>query len=400
MADQYGIDMRNVLETRDRIAINKLNRERISNEMEIQKAGQANMYNRIKSENPNLPEEDLKNMALNPELYEYDRERKDKEADRSASYRNSLSLQNHSLSNSKILADYKAGLKQESINNQAQRRLKIIKAQHPDMPDDVAEAYAGEQVKDFSKMLDTIQEMETTQQIDTVVKALNNDGAMLHTIASIEDPAQQAQAWTEYRNKKIKSVENPEVLKEVMNKLPEKFDPNWTALTIASTSDLMRDAKKAKEYLNQTEWQSKRKMGDQIGSPTYAQQTSKVNAISKKVDNIYKDTYGNKEEVQEIKAEVVKRWEEGGRRQNEDQIILEVINERKQKKQQNTTKNEDKGFFGGMFGSKKAPKAETKKASTNTKNNKILGKASKPEGTVGTYKGQNIKVVNGQWEIQ
>lgn len=400
MANQYGINLANVLNTKDQIAMNKLKREGIQKQNEIQEAGEENMYARLKSENPDMPEEQLKNMSLNTELYEYDRARKDKAADRAASFSNSVALQNRSLANSKALADYKSSLKSEAVSVERARRAKIIKAHNPDMSDDLVEAYAGEQVKDISKVLDTIYDLKTPGQVDGVIGSIKKDGAMLHTISVMEDPAQQEAAWTDYRNAKLKSIENPEALQAAMKKLPEKFDPNWTALTITSSVDMLKSAKQAKEYLHKTEAQIKSEQGEGIGSPTYAQQTAKVNAISKKVDS-YFENLDDPKMAQSIKAKVVKKWEQGGRKQNEDEIILEAIEEMEQNELANTP--EEKSFLQGLkekigVGSKEQKIPQTK-APKKDKNAKIVGDATKPEGTQGKWKGKNIEVIGGKWVI-
>jgi len=396
IANQYGIRLDNILKAKDDIAINKLKRGKMEREGKSDEAGIENRKRRLRKQYPNMLEADIESEALNPEEFRHERGRKEKVENQTRTHRNALSRISFSHNKQRETANYKANLTAKSSEEAETFMQTIIKAENPDMPDDQVKAYAKIKTKDYTKVLKHISDAKTTQQVDAITKQVSADGAKLHTISTMKDPMQQQATWSKYRNEKIKSIKDPKLMQEAMTKIPEDYDPQWTAMTIASSSKLIKSAKTMKDYMKKTEAELKAETPGGVNQPTYPQQTAKVNAISKKVNHYFKDI-DNPEMALKIKEEVVKRWKKSGMKQNEDGIIKEVIKEMEDADMdlagdEKTISQKIKNFFGGEDDkpAKKQAKATTFKPQKASAKHKNGTKATTSDGT-------KVIVKNGQW---
>ena len=284
MSNQYGIDMAKVLKVKDEVSLNKLKREKREEQAKVDKAGYENRLASARKENPGMSEEELDNYALNPEERDYKRGRKDKADDRQSTHRNALSRIGYSSKLARGNMDYKASLTAAAGEAEKQRQIKIIKAENPDMSDDMIEAYAGKKATNFNTMLKHIESAKNIRELDAFTGVISQDGARLHQLSTIKDPTQQQLAWTKYRNEKIKSVTDPKQLQQVMSEIPEDYDAQFVGKTLASSSALMKSASEMKKYMN-------RSAGDKDLTLTKGQRATGERAARKTIeDTIENDT--------------------------------------------------------------------------------------------------------------
>lgn len=211
-ANQYGIDIGDIITTKENVLASRLKRKKLEREGNVEEAGYQNRLARMRKDNPNMSEEELKSNALNPKQYEADREKTIKDNNR-------IALKN--------------------------ARTRIIKYANPDLPDDVIDSMAEAKMTNFDTFVKGANQISDVNQVNKAIQAIDAKGNTVHQIATIKDPQEQQAAWGKLKQDMLANTEDPEQYKKISTEMPDQYNGQYAA-TILGEGKAMREVLMAK----------------------------------------------------------------------------------------------------------------------------------------------------------